>query len=195
MGFRSLQRSKTRKSTDRGRCRRPLRSACRVWSPSWRFAPSEPVPVFFRTGGALGIRPSELSPLGRCPPRFRAEEPTYRFSCRCSRRRRRWAGPTGRGFWAVTLSRVPCGSRGFSALTAGCSLGLRPSRVYRRKPRPGFCPNSSRALCRHSSFGERPPAPRSLSRSPLGSIRSTRQAGCPHGATLLGFSHRYAPKH
>jgi hypothetical protein len=39
----------------------PLRSAFRVWLPSWRFTPSEPVPVLFRTGGAHGIHPSELT--------------------------------------------------------------------------------------------------------------------------------------
>jgi hypothetical protein len=55
----------------RGRCRRPLRSAFRVWLPSGRLTPSEPVPVLFHTGGARGIRPAELSPLGRYPPRFR----------------------------------------------------------------------------------------------------------------------------
>jgi len=179
MGFRSLQRSKVRKSTCRGRCQRPLRSAYRVWLPSWRFTPSEPVPVLFRTGGALGIRPSELSPLGRYPPRFRAEEPTYRFTRRLSRRQRRWAGPTGRGFWALTLPGVPRGQRGFNALTAGCSLGLHPSRVCRQRPCPGFSLGSSHTLRRRPPLGERRPASRSLFRSPLGSIRCIRQAGHP----------------
>jgi hypothetical protein len=178
MGFRSLQRSKVRKSTSRGRCRRPLRSAFRVWLPSWRFAPSEPVPVLFRTGGALGIRPSELSPLARYPPRFRAEEPTYRLTCRCSRRQRRWAGPTGRGFWAFALAGVPDGQRRFSTSTAGCSLGLHPSRVCRRKPCPGFRPSSSLALYRCAPCGEHQPTPRSFTRPPLGSVRRTRQAEC-----------------
>jgi hypothetical protein len=35
--------------------------------PSWRFSPSAPVPVFFHTGGALGIHPSELPPPARYP--------------------------------------------------------------------------------------------------------------------------------
>jgi hypothetical protein len=60
----------------------PLRSAFRVWLPSWRFTPSEPAPVLFRTGGALGIHPSELSPLKRFPERFRPKAPTYRCSTR-----------------------------------------------------------------------------------------------------------------
>jgi hypothetical protein len=50
---------------------RPLRSAFRVWSPSWRLTPSAPGPVLFHTGSALGIYPSELSPHRRYPPRFR----------------------------------------------------------------------------------------------------------------------------
>jgi hypothetical protein len=70
-----------------GRCQRPLRSASWVWLPSGRLTPSEPLPVLFHTGGALGIYPSELSPSGRYPPRFRGEGPTYRFARRYSRRR------------------------------------------------------------------------------------------------------------
>jgi hypothetical protein len=65
-----------------GRCRRPLSFACRVWLPSWRLTPSEPVPALFHAGGAHGIHPSELSPHGRYPPRFRGEAPTYRLSRR-----------------------------------------------------------------------------------------------------------------
>jgi hypothetical protein len=41
----------------------PLRSALRVWLPSRRLPPFGPLPVLFHTGGAPGIRPSELSPL------------------------------------------------------------------------------------------------------------------------------------
>jgi hypothetical protein len=60
-------------------CTCPLRSAFRVWLPSWRFPPFDPVPVLFHTGSALGIYPSELSPLTGHPRRFRREGPTYRF--------------------------------------------------------------------------------------------------------------------
>jgi hypothetical protein len=65
----------------------PLRSACRVWLPSGRLTPSEPLPALFHAGSAPGIRPAELSPLGRYPPRFREDAPTCRFSRRLSRRR------------------------------------------------------------------------------------------------------------
>jgi hypothetical protein len=44
------------------------------------------------------------------------------------------AGPTGRGSWALTLTRVPCDRPGVSEPSTGCSLGLLPSRVYRQKP-------------------------------------------------------------
>jgi hypothetical protein len=39
------------------------------------------------------------------------------------------AGSAGRGSWALALSGVPGGPNVFSARTAGCSLGFRPSRV------------------------------------------------------------------
>jgi hypothetical protein len=44
---------------------RPPTSAFRVCLPSSRLTPSKPAPVFFRTGSALGIHPSELTPLAR----------------------------------------------------------------------------------------------------------------------------------
>jgi hypothetical protein len=43
----------------------PLSCAFRVWLPSWRLTPSEPLPVLFHTGGAHGIHPSEHYPYGR----------------------------------------------------------------------------------------------------------------------------------
>jgi hypothetical protein len=130
----------------RGLPQHPLRSARRVCLPSRRFTPSEPVPAFFHAGSAHGIYPSELSPLGRYPSRFRADEPTRRFSRRYSRRRSAWAGPTGRGLWAFTLPGVPCGIRRVSAATAGCSLGLCPLRVCRLGLCTGLRPCSSLAL-------------------------------------------------
>jgi hypothetical protein len=86
LGFASLQHSRVRRSTPRG-LPSPLRSAFRVWLPSWRLTPAEPLPAFFHAGGALGVCPSELSPPERYPPRFRGDEPAYRFSRRLSRRR------------------------------------------------------------------------------------------------------------
>jgi hypothetical protein len=45
----------------------PLCSVLRVWVPSRRFSPFDAVPALFHAGGAHGIGPSELSPLGRYP--------------------------------------------------------------------------------------------------------------------------------
>jgi len=59
-----------------------------------------------------------------------------------------WAGPTGRGSWALTLPRVPGDQTGINSPTAGCSLGLCPSRVCWREPCSGLHPNSSHALLR-----------------------------------------------
>jgi hypothetical protein len=60
------------------------------------------------------------------------------------------AGPTGRGFWAFTLPSMPGDRTGVNSPTAGCSLGLRPPKVSRRVPGPGFRPDSSHALLRTS---------------------------------------------
>jgi hypothetical protein len=147
MGFGSLQHIKDRRSTHRGLKPCPLRSAFRVWLPSWRLTPAEPVPVLFHTGGAHGIRPSELSPLRRYPPRFRGGRTHIPFHPSVIPAPKRWAGPTGRGSWAVALPRVPGGQAGFSSPTTGCSLGLRPLRVCQRQPCPGFHPDSTHALC------------------------------------------------
>jgi hypothetical protein len=78
------------------------------------------------------------------------------------------AGPTSRGFRALTLSRVPGDRTGVNSPTAGCSLGFCPSRACWRTPGPGFRPDSSRALCSRPPRNGRSPAPRSLARSPLG---------------------------
>jgi hypothetical protein len=43
----------------------PPSSAFRVWLPSARLTPSKPAPVLFHAGSALGIHPSELTPLTR----------------------------------------------------------------------------------------------------------------------------------
>jgi hypothetical protein len=55
-------------------------------------------------------------------------------------RRSGWAGPTSRGFRAFTLPGVPGSPAGVNSPTAGCSLGLCPSRVLRRPAWPGPSP-------------------------------------------------------
>jgi hypothetical protein len=106
----------------------------------------------------------------------------------------RWAGPAGRGSWALTLPGVPGDRTGVNSPTAGCSLGLYPSRACQQEPCPGFRPSSSHAL-RKTGRCDRLPAPRSLNRLTLGFVQAIRQAGQQDKTTLVGFSHRYDPEH
>jgi hypothetical protein len=196
MGFRSLQHSRTRRSTSHGACRTPLRSVLRVWLPSRRLSPAGPLSALFRADGAHGIRPSELFPAGRYPPVSRSEGPTYRSTCRYSRlAETNWAGPTGRGSWALTLPEVPYDEAGFSTPAAGGSLGLRPSRVCERAPCTGFHPCSSHALPENWPGGRIPAAPRSINQCPSGLNRGTPQAGLAVETTLIGFVHLSDPDH
>jgi len=151
------------------------------------------VPVVFRTGGAPGIHPSELSPSGRYPTRFRVEEPTYRFACQytCTEGTGRLDRPRFLGFdpsgspWrpGVLLTRGPLDAPlGFSL------LGLPQT------PWPGFRPASSRALSRSGLF-TRAAAPQSINQRPL---RSDLPNGKPQGSTrapFLGFRTCLNPEH
>jgi hypothetical protein len=51
--------------------------------------------------------PFRACPPARYPKRFRPDEPTYRFSCRCFPVPKHRAGPTGRGSWVFTLPGGP----------------------------------------------------------------------------------------
>jgi hypothetical protein len=192
MGFRSLQHTRDRRSTNAGfAC--PLRSALRVWLPSRRFTPSEPWPALFHAGGARGIHPSELPPLGRYPPRFRGRRTHVPFHPSVFPPPKRWAGPTGRGSWALTLPGVPGGGRGLTRLPLAAPLGFHPPRVLPRRPCPGFRPWLLPRASQTRSQGPDPPAPRSISQSSPGLVHVSRQAEPPDEATLTGFSHRYDP--
>ena len=195
MGFASLQHFKDRRSTSHEPCHSPLRSALRVWLPSRRLTPSEPVPVLFHTGSAHGIHPSELSPLERYPPLSRSDAPTCRSQPPVIPPPQRRAGPTDRGFWVLTLPRVPGDRAGISTLATGGSLGFRPPRVFQPKPCPGFRPDSSHTLC-----------PTDLSASPAGVPESQSASAWsvpPHPASrmtrieqpLQGSDTCYAPDH
>jgi hypothetical protein len=120
------------------------------------------VPALFHTGGALGIRPSELPPHGRYPVRFRPEAPTCRFFRRCSRPPKRIGRPNGPrllGFdpsespWRpdAGLARQPLAAPlGFTLLgPAGDDL----ARDFARTPPARFAP---------SAFRPPPRAPRSF---------------------------------
>jgi hypothetical protein len=173
----------------------PLRSAFRVWLPSWRLPPFDPVPVLFHTGSAHGIHPSERSPLARYPTRFRPEGPTYRFSCRCSLRR-----STGPARQAAVSGLRPC--RESLAITA--CLALRPLDAPLGFPLLGF---ARRSLDRDSA---RSPLTRfadsAAEATPTGAPESRSAPAWPRPfaaasrtgldrATLLGFLHLLAPAH
>jgi hypothetical protein len=171
----------------------PLRSALRVWLPSRRLTPFAPAPVLFHTSSALGIHPSELSPVERYPAvSGRKNPPTVSSLCipcalQCG------AGWRDRSFWALTLSRVPDEPNVFSTRFAGCSPGFMP---------PEAC---------HDDLGRdfaQPPLTRFRrqltmpSRRPSVSIGLRVCSSIPHGepsgrgeATSSGFLHHLLPDH
>jgi len=106
MGFCSLQHIRRRRSTCCGFAG-PLRSAFRVWLPSWRLAPCGCLAGFIshrqRSWDSPfgGFSPRKVS--GALPP-GRTHIPSN-LSLLPSPKR--WAGPTDPGFWVLTLPRVP----------------------------------------------------------------------------------------
>lgn len=80
------------------------------------FLPPSPCRLSFTPTALVGLAPAERSPFERYRARFRADEPTYRFLPPLFSTKRR-AGPTGRGSWALTLPKVPCGRRRLSPPT------------------------------------------------------------------------------
>jgi len=106
---------------------------------------------------------------------------------------KRRAGPTSRGFWALTLPGVPGDRRGISAPGAGCSLGFHPLRACGRKPGPGLHPGSSHALrtVRPKAAGTGASESRSTS---AWSRPVIRQAEWRSEKALTGFSHRHVPE-
>jgi hypothetical protein len=104
--------------------------------------------------------------------------------------------PTGRGSWALTLPRVPCGE--VACLTyraAGCSPGFWPFQGIPARTLPGSLPASSHALCQ--------PAPGGFGRRRLRVSIGSHLAlpvvdGKPpsRGKTaLIGFWHQPVPEH
>jgi len=125
-----------------------------------------------RPAGSVSCRRRSWdSPFGafssrKVPGRFRTGGPTYRFA-------QRYSPPSedvGPARWAAVPGLRPsreslAAERVFSMPTAGCSLGLRPCRVCRPRPGPGFRRNSSCALRKFDPGAE--PACASESRSAL----------------------------
>jgi hypothetical protein len=163
MGFAPLQHLQNRRSTCRGPETCPLRSAFRVWLPSWRFAPSETSPALFHADSALGVHPSEPSPPARypdvgagkhplavCPGVASADEATDRTT-----------KPRLLGFGPheSPLRHDECLAR----RPPDAPLGLLPSRVSGRKPCRRLSPPAPPScLAGTHPDGTRQPAPRSF---------------------------------
>jgi hypothetical protein len=124
----------------------PLRSALRVWLPSRRFPPFEPVPALFHAGSAHGILPSELSPPGRHPQRSHRRLTHLPFP------RSVTSGHTPGSAQPIAVPGLSSSRESlttehvFSASAAGCSLGIHSSRAFGWVPCPGFIPGSSHVL-------------------------------------------------
>jgi hypothetical protein len=166
MGFRSLQHFQAQRSTRCELCLGSLRSVLRVWLPSRRLTPSAPLPSLFHLDSAPGIHPSELSPLERYPPRFRDRSTHMPFRPPVFPPPKRWAGPTGRGSWVLTLPRVPgdrtvCSRRplaaplgfslpGYLSQRLAWDFAQAPPTHFTRKPALRPAPAASRSLNRRS---------------------------------------------
>jgi len=151
------------------------------------------LPVFFHTGSALGIRPSELSPPERFSALLPAEQTRLPFRSSVLPLPKQQAGPTSRGSRAFSRPRVPGQRSGISEPPAGGSLGLRPSRVFPQRPWSNFRPTSSHALRMPDDYSPNTPTPQSLDRPSLRPIPIPRRNADSDRPTLLGFLHRHAP--
>jgi hypothetical protein len=153
------------------------------------------VPALFHAGGAHGIRPSELSPFGRFPSVSARVSPPTVSPSGISRRPKTSGRPNGSRFLGFWPSRESLAfQQVFSPLNAGCSLGLRPSRVCGPRPCPGFRRNSSLALRRVGHFGL--PGGRLRVSIGLGLAPSSVGSRTASGrAALLGFLRRLGPDH
>jgi hypothetical protein len=180
MSFRSLQHTSGSKVHLIAGIAYPLRSAFRVWFPSWRFTPFGPQPVLFHTGSAHGIPPLRSCTSRQVSGRFRLGWTHIPFHPSL------FPAPEGTGpaRQASVPGFRPCrefrpDAGGFSTATDGHSLGVRPSRVFRenldrdfaRSPLPRFCSNAT-------ASGPPNPAPQSIDQL---SLRSTSQRGAPRG--------------
>jgi hypothetical protein len=105
----------------------PLRSASRVWPPSWRFTPPETWPGLFHPDSVPGILPFGAFPFRKVaiafpqPPNPRAVNPTRSPASETRRPVRRASASR---LWPVRKSLAA--SLAINLRTAGCSLGIFP---------------------------------------------------------------------
>jgi hypothetical protein len=172
----------------------PLRSALRVWLPSRRLSPFESLPVLFRTGGAPGIPPSELSPLERSPNvSARPDPPTVFLSVAPDARPGRTAEPRFLGFvpFESPLHTDTLLTRRSRMLPWVLSL---PGCTGRSLVRD-FARTPPSRLARHGPKDRPTHAPRSLNQLRSGPFPLIGLAEKSERATLIGFSCRAAPTH
>jgi hypothetical protein len=145
MDFCSLQHVQDRRSTSRGLLPARYVPSSGFGYPLDGFRPSIPCRFCFAPAALVGFAlRSFLLPQGI--QAFPPEAPTYRFSRDCARRRSGMPASRAAVSGLLPLRESLAGRHEFNVPSAGCSLGLRPSRVIRRAPWPGFRPASSHAL-------------------------------------------------
>jgi len=174
----------------------PLRSAFRVWSPSWRLTPFDPCRFYFAPAALLGFTlRSFLLPEGIRPLPDRTHPPTVPPAGTPATEAE--GRPLRATVSGLSTSRESLAiGRGFRTSTAGCSLGFLPSRARSRQPWRDFArPPLTRFI--------RVAVTRRPDRRPRVSIGSRlvlpRPFTCKHAkaskAALPGFPHRVDPVH
>jgi hypothetical protein len=165
VGFRSLQHLRPRRSACRGRSPARHVPPSGFGYPLDGLLPSKPCRSCFVPAALLGFAlRSLLLSKGNRPFPARKNPRTVHSSV-IPLHRSAGAGSTSRGFWALTLPRVPGNRHVFSTPTAGCSLGLSPFRVPGRSLGRNFVqPPLTRFFDTTCTV---PPAPQSLDQLPL----------------------------
>jgi hypothetical protein len=160
MGFGSLQHLRHRRSACRGRSPTRHVPPSGFGYPLDGLLPSKPCRSCFVPAALLGfaLRSLPLSEGNQPFPARKNPRTVHSSIYPCTRGT--GAGSTSRGFWALTLPRVPGNRHVFSTPTAGCSLGLSPFRALGRSLGRNFVqPPLTRFF--GTTYGA-PPAPQSL---------------------------------
>jgi hypothetical protein len=140
MGFRSLQHAQARKSTARGFASTRYVPPSGFGYPRGGLLLPSPSRLFFAPAALMGFALRSFLLPERIRRVSAGKGPRAVFPVGIPVRRSEWAGPTGRGFWASPVPRVPGSRTGVSSPTAGCSLGLHPPRAFRLAALPGISP-------------------------------------------------------
>jgi hypothetical protein len=183
MGFRSLQHLQGRKIHFTRGCRTRYGPPSGFDYPLDGLRPSSPGRLCFTPAALLGfaLRSFRLPEGAPAFPQVRTHVPFFPSLFPPPKRR---AGPTGRGFWALTLPRVPCDRTGVSSPATGYSHGLNPPRVSRTTTwselLPGLLPH---AWQQSTLTGRRRPR---LGVS-IGCHLAPPPAGCPVGSAEQPF--------